>query len=527
MKTTKIFTIAAMALMLSACSSNDIEENLPQPNNKAEGIPFSATISIGESAMTRALTEDATNNQMVPTWAVGEKVALIHNGVNDEMTVESVSNGVATITGTITGNPANNDAVTIIYPSSAVDATTKDSIKANLLASQDGTLATVAEKYDVRKGTGTLEVGTKASLYGNVSLDNQFAIFKFTTKNADASATIDVKAGEPFIITSSTLEDAQNYVITPASATSELYVALLPATVNRIVRFYATDSDSKTYVYSKRNVTFAAGNYYQSELKLKSTDQPGSGKFTINNSNKQVQFSKGNLQAINIGSSWAWAFATNQWDYIGNKVANTKINGDGTIDGTGTVDLFGWSTAATYYGIHNSQSSSTYSGDFVDWGNKMGTGWRTLTSNEWKCLLTERATGHTINGTDDARYTFAKIENYDGNWWGIILFPDDGTINESDATWGTINGNSNYTTTCNANQWAALEAKGCVFLPAAGYYWSSEVKSSGSGGRYWSSTPGNDASKASDVFFESESMQPQHSEYRYYRFSVRLVRDVN
>ena len=89
MKTTKFFLMAALALTFAACSNddNDIQTSAQQPQ-KAEGIPFTATISIGESATTRALSESGTG--LAASWAEGEKVALIHNGVNDEMEVTTV-----------------------------------------------------------------------------------------------------------------------------------------------------------------------------------------------------------------------------------------------------------------------------------------------------------------------------------------------------------------------------------------------------------------------------------------------------
>lgn len=57
-----------------------------------------------------------------------------------------------------------------------------------------------------------------------------------------------------------------------------------------------------------------------------------SGKFTINGNGDKVFFAKGNLQATTTdnGASWTWAFATNQWDYVGNAVANNAINGNGS-----------------------------------------------------------------------------------------------------------------------------------------------------------------------------------------------------
>ncbi len=253
----KILTIAALALVLSACSNedNDIQTPVEQPA-KSEGIPFTATISIGESAMTRALTEDATNNQIVPTWVAGEKVALIHNGVNDEMSVASVSGGVATITGTITGTPTTGDAVTIIYPSTAADGTTGN-VKANLLAAQDGTLATIAANYDVRKGTGTLKVSGTASLNGNVSLTNQNAIFKFTLSGPtiDASHPLVIKKGENEVVTT----------VKPASSTTSVYVAMPPA-ASSTYKFFVKTNYNK-YIKSGTAV-ITAGKYYQTTLDM-------------------------------------------------------------------------------------------------------------------------------------------------------------------------------------------------------------------------------------------------------------------
>lgn len=254
----KILTIAALALVLSACSNedNDIQTPVEQPA-KSEGIPFTATISIGENAMTRALTEDATNNQIVPTWAAGEKVALIHNGVNDEMSVASVSGGVATITGTITGSPTTGDAVTIIYPSTAADGTTGN-VKANLLAAQDGTLATIAANYDVRKGTGTLKVSGTASLNGNVSLTNQFAIWKLTLGN-DAKNLCIMADNVP--IAGATL----------ASAGKEFTVAIpaVSSKKNVTITIVANDESNNCYYFSEYGVKIAAGKYYQSSPTMK------------------------------------------------------------------------------------------------------------------------------------------------------------------------------------------------------------------------------------------------------------------
>ena len=251
--------MAALALMTAACSSDDNE--LAQQSQKAEGIPFSATIIVDNGATTRAITESGTT--LVTSWAENEKVALIHNGVSDEMTVRSVSGGVATITGTITGSPSGNDDVTIIYPSTAADGTTGN-VKSDWLSAQDGTLkgtsgTSIEEKYDVRKGTGNLNA-TGTSLSGTVSLTNQNAIFKLTLKNIDATA--DVSA------TSVKIYNQDNTLlttVTPASGYDKVMYVALPTTATTL-KFAVTDGTTN-YFNMASGLTLGT-NYYQSTVKL-------------------------------------------------------------------------------------------------------------------------------------------------------------------------------------------------------------------------------------------------------------------
>ena len=262
MKATKIFMMAALALMTAACSNddNDILTPAEQPA-KAEGIPFTATISISQSASTRALTENGT--KIEATWAVDDKVALIHNGVKDEMTVSAVNAGVATITGTITGSPSGGDAVTIIYPSDAADGTTGN-VKSDWLSTQDGTLkgtsgTSIEEEYDVRKGSGALNA-SGTSFDGTVSLTNQNAIFKLTLKDIDG--TNDVSARSVVI------SDQTGVVttVTPASGYENAMYVALPTTATTL-KFLVTGSDRKTYFNMASSLTLSA-SYYQSTIKL-------------------------------------------------------------------------------------------------------------------------------------------------------------------------------------------------------------------------------------------------------------------
>jgi hypothetical protein len=249
--------------------------------------------------------------------------------------------------------------------------------------------------------------------------------------------------------------------------------------------------------------------------------------FSVSGS-KTVRFSPGNLQAVfaSAGNSFTWQFAENQWDYVGKAAANTKINGNGSVSAAGTVDLFGWSTPNTTYGINNKNISDfdDVSGDFVDWGSNsgliaaLGSGWRTLTRDEWTYLFNARI-GYcyckaTVNGVR-----------------GLVIFPDDyshpsgvtapdpASVNTPDAGYGS--------NSWSETDWTAMEAAGCVFLPAAGYREDTLVYDPGNIGTYWSSTP-VDSGSVSEVYFLvfDDSYMTVYMNARYYGCSVRLVREL-
>ena len=246
------------------------------------------------------------------------------------------------------------------------------------------------------------------------------------------------------------------------------------------------------------------------------------GFFSVS-ADKTVAFSKGNLQATYDGSLWTWSFAEHQWDYIGVAVANTAISSNGVVSTNGTVDLFGWSTSKTYFGINPIDNTSTYSGDFKDWGQKIGEGWYTLSKEEWGYLFSTRtgSQASTVNEIADTRYAKATVNGVSG----VILFPDGGIFAASEFTVvDKLNKvNAPFTaTTCTADQWTALEAKGCVFLPTAGYRLGGAVYSGDPNGFYWLSTP-RDEICAYSVYISPSYINPQNEGARSSGHSVRLV----
>ena len=76
LKTTKLFFMAALALMTAACS-NDDDELLTQQPQKAEGITITAQLAPKTGgADTRAVSEGT--NKIVAEWAVNEHIAILY-----------------------------------------------------------------------------------------------------------------------------------------------------------------------------------------------------------------------------------------------------------------------------------------------------------------------------------------------------------------------------------------------------------------------------------------------------------------
>jgi hypothetical protein len=267
MKIRYLFSFAALAFIMAACSSD--ENTYETLGKNGQKMPFTATISV-DQATTRSLSETTDGSAITASWKKDEQVALIHNGQIDVMSVTAVSEDtkVATIKGDIT-SPTDGEAVTVVYPASAVDQETK-AVKADLLKSQDGSLATISGKLDYCTAETTLAVSEGGSTFGSaVTLALQHAIWKLSltdgSNDINASKLV-VKDGNNIVLTT----------VTPATATNSLYIAMAPAS-SADMNFEATVGDD-TYTYSKTGITLKAGKYYVSTMAM---NAPEPGKMTV------------------------------------------------------------------------------------------------------------------------------------------------------------------------------------------------------------------------------------------------------
>jgi hypothetical protein len=289
----------------------------------------------------------------------------------------------------------------------------------------------------------------------------------------------------------------------------------VPAASGTIV-FYAAKGK---YLYTKSvSQTLTAGHLYPVNLSMSTVEGALSGLFSVSAS-KKVYFSKGNLMAgfNSAGNSYTWSFANNQWGCVGNHAANNAINGNGSVETAGSVDLFGWSTTKNAYGIHNSTNDYDYYGDFRDWGtNAIDYGgntanlWCTLDYDEWRYLK------------DHATWGMATVAGV----CGLIILPD----NYSGTAITSGHGSGWNTNIIDASSWASnYEAYGAVFLPAAGYRHGTDIDHGPSfsekRGYYWSSK--HLAEVGYYMEFGQSYLSFETTRYVFWGMSVRLVRVAN
>ena len=470
-----LMIVSLVAMTYTSCSNSDDVIVTPDPVVKT----YTMTVDAQKGSNgTRALDLDGTT--LNSTWTAGETVK-VYEGDTELGTLTAQSTGASTsLKGTLTGDLSVDDELTLKYLSPDYN-------------SQTGTIASISDNCDYSTATVTVSgiAGGNISTT-NANFVNQQAVIKFTLKNADGSLLLTP--------TSFRMTDGTNTVTLTipldtysTNGSGVLYVAFPASDASATITLSATAGDA-VYGFGKTGITFVKGNYYGVTVKMKEISVLN-GKFTVNASGDQIRFSPGNLQLVGVNS---WKFADNQWDYFGNTQADNNR------------DLFGWGTGDNPN--KTSQDNNDYA-TFNDWGNnsflqaQLGTGWYTLSNDEWHYLFITR----TVNGGTGAGHSYTLGQSVNGKM-GVVIYPDNYA--------GAL-----YTTEAN---WSTFEAAGCVFLPAAGSRYGNGVGNTDKG-YYWSSTPNyNFASNAAySVHITSALLYTENAPfYCSDGQSVRLVREV-
>ena len=427
------------------------------------------------------------------TWDADDQITVKVGDATAVFTLESgAGSALATFTGTM---PAAGSTYQVSYP-----ANYDESVLANQTYVENGFGKGLMKMSTKSDGTldGGFELSADNALLG-LQMTGSDALSKIVVTNTATAKTYTLNCAGVTLSNAATLF----YIVVPAGEWASGFTVDVYADDNTTIIKTLTKNSSATF-----SATEAMVMPEQEVVVVYS--------FSVS-ATKKVLFAPGNLQYHPANNEWR--FAESQTDYIGDANSNCSLTYNGWLD------LFCWSTSATYFGVNISQKNTDYSGSFVDWGsNQIGSDapntWRTLTNEEWEYLLNTRTNASSLKGV-------AQVNGVNG----LLFLPDNWTCPAGVTFKSGFHSTdrkdyfADYQT-FTAEQWSELESAGAVFLPAAGYRSGSNVPSlyMQRNGCYRSATE-SDSNNAYYLYFHAGNAKMGNSG-RNGGYSVRLVKDL-
>ena len=282
-----IRTLAALLIAsatFTACSNEDSAIIGEQPAQQQAPQVYTLTLQAGKTdgAQTRALALDGT--KLVAKWVAGEQVTVTRGTTSlGTLSVKegsvSADGQTCTFTGTLTGNIATNDELTLTYhPVASLAA----------YASQTGTLES-ASGYDVATASVTVTAvdnGKNTITAGTAVFETQTAVLKITMQDtgdnkinatklqvsaAIGTTAIDIFSFSPTADTYTANGNGILYFALPNAASVQ---AMITATDQSLATFLTSATVSFTVIKDDESYTintdkkyiFAAGSYYATTL---------------------------------------------------------------------------------------------------------------------------------------------------------------------------------------------------------------------------------------------------------------------
>lgn len=239
----------------TACTSDTLVEQTAPQQDKT----WTVTATIGKDADTQTRALNLSSNTLNVGWTTTDKIYVKTAATG--MTVGYLSptadtdNSTTTVTGTLSGTEYSvNESFNLIFPRTEVDYT-----------GQDGTLATIAEKYDYATGSTTVASvsGSNVTLAA-ATLTSQQAIAKFTFSTAI----------DEVMISSERLRESP-LLIKLASPATDVYAAIPLTDGNGTATYQVTGYNSATlkhYEAMKTGVKMQNGKYYTASVNLTEYD---------------------------------------------------------------------------------------------------------------------------------------------------------------------------------------------------------------------------------------------------------------
>ena len=284
---TNIKTLAALLIAsatLAACSSDDNEIQNAQPVNPTEPQVYTMTIQATKAtggATTRGLSLDGTKHKLTPTWNEGEEVVVVQmvgttNTTLGTLKAKASNDGVTTLTGKLTGLQAGAQLKFYLH-GSTYDYTGQTGV---LLSDANS----IEKKYDYAFAATNDYIidGSNVTVPSGINLEAQQSIVKFTLVDDSGNpvnvTSLKIDTKNPIIETINNIDPTGNtqvsksMTITPASATNVIYAAIPNTEPNKDkpndYTLTATTADGIKYAYTKNDVTFVNGKYYEVKVKI-------------------------------------------------------------------------------------------------------------------------------------------------------------------------------------------------------------------------------------------------------------------
>ncbi|MBR5906523.1 MAG: hypothetical protein IKZ51_08760 [Bacteroidales bacterium] len=252
----KIYAIIMMAAALAACVQIEQPEVVEEPEvieepETVQTYTLTVEATKGGDDASKALT--LVGKTLNATWAEGESVT-VYNKTTDELLggslVAQEAGTSTTLKGSLTSTKgiSNGHVLTLKFLSPSY-------------ASQNGTLEYIAANCDYAEATVTVsDASTPSITTTDASFTNQQAIVKFTLKKKADNSNLEIPAATALTVSDGT----NNYTVTPASATNELFVAIpATSTVN-----LSTTIGGIGYSYEKTSAGLLASKYYEITVKM-------------------------------------------------------------------------------------------------------------------------------------------------------------------------------------------------------------------------------------------------------------------
>ncbi len=419
---TDIKTLAALLMAgaaLAACSGDDniVEEQPANPAQHTYTMTIEASKGGGSDATTRALSIDGSG-ALNATWETSNEVKAYNYTQSSAFTgsLKPQSDGAsATLTGSLTGSVAVDDIIDLRWPSVNADYT-----------GQDGTLETIAQRYDYTRGVAKVKAISGAAIVaedypsgGPVLFTNSQAIVKFTLIDKATGSpinatqlTIDAKVGdESRLIQSFTYPDT--YTLGPitidrTTPTDNVIYAALPFSSQANFTFALTATDgTHNYTYEKASVTMLNGRYYEVKVKMTRDTYPIALNEVTSDYKGSVVTTDGTVYATVADASAASKTAAGMIAYVSGIGQGLAI---ALADETSAMN---WNTAITTAAAHTPAVT--------------GGTWRLPSKEDWENMF-------RANGNNEGSYTGLNtaITNAggvalqdDGAWyWSITEYND-------------------------------------------------------------------------------------------------------